>query len=119
MNTVSHALEQGKEVYAVPGPITSAMSAGCNTLIAQGAIPITNIEDFVERLLPSTTAAELPLLAYTTEEQAIMSILLNGTIEGETLQKESGLDAALFTKTLTMLEIRGAIRPHGANRWGL
>jgi DNA processing protein len=119
MNTVSHALEQGRDVYAVPGPITSAMSAGCNTLIAQGATPITNVEDFVEHLLPNTSTVQLPLMAYTAEEQSIMSILTNGIVEGEVLQKESGLDAALFTKTLTMLELRGAIRPHGANRWGL
>ena len=119
MNTVSHALEQGRDVYAVPGPITSAMSAGCNALIAQGATPIVNVDDFVEHLMPLATNPQLPLLAYSADEQAVVDILARGVIDGEELQKESGLDAALFTKTLTMLEIRGAIRAYGANRWGL
>lgn len=119
MNTVSHALEQGKEVYAVPGPITSAMSAGCNALIAQGATPITNIEEFVERLMPRKSGSQPLLLAYTPEEQAILGCLQNGTVDGESLQIESGLDAALYTKTLTLLELQGSIRAYGANRWGL
>lgn len=45
--TVEHALEQGKDVYAVPGNIDSDNSYGTNELIKEGAIPVTNIEDFV------------------------------------------------------------------------
>lgn len=119
MNTVSHALEQGKDVYVVPGPITSAMSAGCNALLAQGASPIVNVEQFVERIIPLATQEQISVFADTPQEQAILDLLMTGIDDGELLQKESGLDAALFTQTLTMLEIRGVIRPLGANRWSL
>ena len=44
--TVEHALEQGKNVYAIPGNITSDNSYGTNELIKEGAIPVTRIEDF-------------------------------------------------------------------------
>lgn len=44
--TVEHALEQGKDVYAIPGSIYSSYSEGTNELIKQGAIPVTCIEDF-------------------------------------------------------------------------
>ena len=44
--TVEHALEQGKNVYAIPGNITSKNSYGTNELIKEGAIPVTRIEDF-------------------------------------------------------------------------
>lgn len=44
--TVEHALDQGKNVYAIPGNITSENSYGTNELIKEGAIPITKIEDF-------------------------------------------------------------------------
>ena len=44
--TVEYALEQGKNVYAIPGNITSPNSYGTNELIKEGAIPITKIEDF-------------------------------------------------------------------------
>lgn len=45
--TVDHALEQGKDIYAVPGDITRENSIGTNELIKQGAIPITCVDDFV------------------------------------------------------------------------
>lgn len=119
MNTVSHALEQGKDVYAVPGPITSSMSAGCNALIAQGATPIVNVEQFVGQLLPKPSSQQLTLLAHTKEEQAILDLLARGVFEGDELQTRSKLDSTLYSQTMTMLEIRGAIRSLGANRWGL
>ena len=46
MITVDYALEQGKDVYAIPGNITSINSYGTNELIKEGAIPVTSIEDF-------------------------------------------------------------------------
>ena len=121
MNTTMHALEQGKEVFAVPGPITSAMSAGCNALIAQGAQPIVSIEAFVDQLLPlsSLTVTQTSVFAQNNEEDTILTLIRSGISDGDEIQKQSGLDAALFTQTLTMLELRGAIRAQGANRWGL
>lgn len=44
--TVEHALDQGKDIYAVPGSIHSENSYGTNELIKQGAIPVTCIDDF-------------------------------------------------------------------------
>ena len=119
MNTASHALEQGKDVYAVPGPITSPMSAGCNALIAQGAAPIVNIEQFVDQLLPKVSAKQLTVLAETKEEQTILDLLVRGVSDGDELQVESRLDPALYSQTMTMLELRGIVHPLGANRWGL
>lgn len=46
--TAEFALEQGKDVYAVPGNITSASSVGTNNLIKEGAIPFTGIEDMLK-----------------------------------------------------------------------
>ncbi|HRK41015.1 MAG TPA: DNA-processing protein DprA [Candidatus Saccharibacteria bacterium] len=119
MNTVGHALEQGRDVYAVPGPITSAMSAGCNALIAQGATPIVSIDQFIEDLFPKTSKKQARLLAHTDEEQVILELLAGGIVDGDELQQKSALDGAVFAQTMTMLEIRGAIRALGANRWGL
>lgn len=119
MNTVGHALEQGRDVYAVPGPITSAMSAGCNRLIAQGATPIVNIDDFIDQLFPEKTKKQALLLATTPEEQVILQLISDGVTDGDDMQEKSGLDAAAFSQILTLLEIRGIIRPAGANRWNL
>lgn len=50
MITVEHALEQGKEVFAVPGDITKRNSEGTNQLIKEGAKIITSLEDIIEEL---------------------------------------------------------------------
>lgn len=119
MNTTMHALEQGKDVYAVPGPITSAMSAGCNALIAQGATPIVNIEQFIDQLLPTSAGVQTSLLAQTAEEQTILDLIKIGVSEGDELQQKSKLEPHVYFQTITLLEIRGVIRSLGGNRWGL
>lgn len=48
--TADYALEQGKEIYALPGRVTDALSYGCNDLIAQGAGMILSVEDFLKEL---------------------------------------------------------------------
>ena len=48
--TVDYALEQGKDVMAVPGRITDCLSEGCNYLISQGAYPVNSLEEMMEDL---------------------------------------------------------------------
>lgn len=120
MNTVMHALEQGRDVYAVPGNITSPTSAGCNKLIEQGATPITNISDFIDSFSPAENTVTQPLLlAQNPEEQAVLNLIQSGVSDGDELQRKSKLDATTYSTTVTMLEIRGIIRPLGANHWSL
>ena len=49
--TADFALEQGKDIYAVPGRVTDSLSMGCNNLIRQGAGIINSVEDFVKILV--------------------------------------------------------------------
>jgi DNA processing protein len=51
MITVDMALEQGRDVYALPGRLVASQSAGCNYLIKQGAAPIIDIAEFCDNLL--------------------------------------------------------------------
>ena len=48
--TVDMALEQGREVYVIPGRVTDPLSSGCNRLIRQGAGILIHLEDFVEEI---------------------------------------------------------------------
>jgi len=115
--TAGFALEQGKPVMAVPGNITSPMSVGCNVLIKKGARCITSTEDILEELgMAPDTPMQLPL-AYSDEEQSILTLLAEGIRDGEVLQQQSKLAPSQFSQTLTMLELEGKVRALGANQW--
>lgn len=118
LNTASHALEQGKELFAVPGNITSPLSAGCNALIRQGAQPLTSPQDVLSILMPRRRMQQQALpLGDTPLEVAILQLLGQGERNGDAIQQQIGVTPADFSHTLTMLEIKGYIRALGANNW--
>ena len=125
LNTAAHALEQGKEVFAVPGNITSPLSQGCNKLIRQGANPYTCPEDILSILFPEKylktrkRAGQTVLFGDTPEEAAILQALYDGKRDGEAIMSAANLTTAMFNQSITLLEIKGQVRALGANHWGL
>lgn len=120
LSTAARALEQGKEVFVVPGNITSPLSAGCNALLKQGAHPITSAEDVLEIIAPQLLRSQQKLpLGNSTEESAIIELLQAGVRDGDELQQQSGIDAATFSQTMTLMELQGTIRGLGGNIWTL
>lgn len=120
LNTAMHALEQGKEVFVVPGNITSPLSTGCNTLLKQGARPVTSVDDVLEIIAPELLQPQASLaLGNTPLETAIITLLQNGIRDGDELQQQSKSSISDFNTTLTMMEINGVIRGLGANQWTL
>lgn len=118
LSTVSHALEQGKEVFAVPGPITSPLSAGCNRLILNGAAPLLDIQQLYD-CLGMTEGKLIKNHADTKEEETLINLLQAGVTDGDILSEKSEMDIALYQHTMTMLELKGAIAPQGGNHWRL
>ena len=120
LSTAAHALEQGREVFVVPGNITSPLSAGCNNLIKQGAHPITCAEDVLEIIAPELLRPQSLLpLGSTPLESKIISLLQSGIRDGEELQVLSEVDIVEFSRAITMMEISGTIRALGGNQWTL
>ena len=120
LHTANFALEQGREVMAVPGNITSSLSAGTNNLIKAGATPVTEAKDVLRAInIESTEPAQQELIAANEEEHIILSLLKEGVLEGDLLLLQSKMDPALFSQTLTMLEISGKIKPIGNGHWTL
>lgn len=123
LNTAAHALSQGRDVFAVPGNITSPLSAGSNALLKQGALVATTATDILDVITPSTARsatdqAVIPL-GETPAENTIINLLRTGLRDGDQLQQQSGLNPADFATALTMLEINSVIKPLGANNWTL
>ena len=125
LNTATHALEQGKEVFAVPGNITSPYSQGCNKLIAQGATPYTEPDDILRLLFPEEfvkkhqNAKKQGLIGDNDVETAILTALSEGLRSGEDIMKAKKLPPEVFNQSITLLEIKGRIVSLGLNHWGL
>ncbi len=120
LNTAMHALEQNKEVFVVPGNITSPLSAGCNALLKQGAHPATCVEDILEVIAPDLLKPQTSLaLGNTPLETEVIKLLQSGVRDGDEIQQTIGCTATDLSVALTMLELHGTIRALGANQWTL
>ena len=109
--TADCALAQGREVLAVPGPITSPISLGCNRLIQHGAKPALGLRDVLEEY--GQTYEEAPAAALpsdlTTEERQILDILGLGIDQVDEVAHRFGKPASDALAVLTSLEIRGLV----------
>jgi DNA processing protein len=97
--TTDFALEEGREVFAVPGEITSALSAGTNALLRLGATPLTSADDVLEALgiePPQRDAATHPLLR-----------LMPAT--ADELARATGLAPGELAAALAELEVNGLV----------
>jgi DNA processing protein len=117
-STVAHALEQNKEVFAVPGPITSLLSAGPNRLLQQGAHVAACANDILQVIAPHLVAGQQEFAFGTTPlETRIIELIKKGTRGGDELLVQSGTSPNEFSQAMTMMELNGTVRPVGGNRW--
>ena len=121
LSTANHALDQGKEIFAVPGNITSPLSAGCNQLIKNGANPLTSVEDLLDFLIPDRFEKQTQLFkGDTREENVILEFLSkNGTTSSDVIIKQTKLSASEFNQAITMLELKGLVLNNGGEKWSL
>jgi DNA processing protein len=105
--TADLALEEGREVFAVPGEITSALSAGTNALLRLGAMVATSAADVLESFGLAPSEPDLPQL--TRPADAILSRLRDGPSSADELVRALGLDAATAAAALMELELHGLL----------
>ena len=123
--TAEHAGEQGRAVFAVPGPVDSAASGGTNALIREGAVLVRSAADIVEELegiapLVEKPSVEPPAVAPTgldPLQQRIWDFLADGARHGDELAQQLGLSVPEIAGALLVLEMRRAVRRLPGNRY--
>ena len=105
--TADFALEEGRDVLAVPGEITSSLSHGTNALLRLGAIPVTRAADVLELFdlatVPSS-AAPMSAAALTLLER-----LRDGALTADELMRDSGIDPGAAAAALVELELSRSV----------
>ncbi len=111
--TADFALDQGREVFAVPGSILSPASAGCNRLLRDGASVVTEVRDILETLhldqLAEKQTARTILPANETEAAVIRHLSAEPHHLDE-LARATELPVEVISSTLVMMELKGMAR---------
>jgi DNA processing protein len=117
--TARQAVEQGKEVFAIPGSIHSTQARGCHALIRQGAKLVESVQDILEDLghtaaapynkvqsHPATIADEE---VHSSEHRALLEALGFDPVGLDALQARTGLNTAMLQAELMALELLGQV----------
>jgi DNA processing protein len=123
--TASDALALGRPVMAVPGPVTSAMSAGCHRLVRDGALLVTRSEEVLEAVAPiGAYLAEPPVPMATRPTDGLHpaaarvhdALPVRAARDTRWLALEAGVPIGAVRVALVELERRGLVEHHGG-RW--
>ncbi len=111
--TVQHALDQNREVFAVPGDVRSGRNAGCHQLIKDGAKLVEDVEDVLEELAawaaPRLQPDPAPAPALPPEEERVYALLSRQPRHIDELAQDSALPPATLLDVLLRLELDGLV----------
>jgi DNA processing protein len=116
LHTAGFALDLGKDILAVPGPIDNFNYIGSNNLIKSGAKIVTDASDILD-IFGLSCIENKEIIASTKEEYEILNLISSGVIDDDEIQSHCSLDPKLYQQTISMLEITGRISPLGGGKW--
>lgn len=120
--TAHLALEQNREVFAIPGSIFSPVSRGTNRLIQEGAKLVSNCADIMEELNLTMAAQQLEmkeLIPATDTEARLLSCLSKEAIHIDEICRQSGFPVSTVSSALAMLELKGQAKQIGGMNYVL
>jgi len=134
LHTARHAMEQGREIFAVPGPLDSRESEGCHQLIRDGVQLVRGVDDVLEELgplmqpvqmqytpptarkqtsgesapqPPQTVEVQVPRQLNLSDQQTqILNLITNSPMLVDTIIEQSGIEASRVLSTLTILQMK-------------
>lgn len=113
--TARFAMEQGREVFAIPGSIHNPLARGCHQLIRQGAKLAEGAQDILEELAPQLRVilqeaeSDEALVSPDDEYHILLASMGDGTSSVDQLVQRSGLTADAVSSMLLMLELKGHV----------
>ncbi|TNF56178.1 DNA-protecting protein DprA [bacterium] len=125
--TVRYALEQGKEIFSVPGNVTSRNSQGTNRLIKEGAKLIESAEEIIEELKPQilgilrerNISQEKILPEMTDDEKLLLDILNDEPKHIDTIVRNTQMSSSKALSILLSLELKGVVRQVEGKRFAV
>lgn len=118
--TARCAAEQGKEVFAPPGPITSTQSQAPNILIKEGAKLVTSVSDIFEEFNISTTFKEKDIKGLLSKtEQKIYSIIMQEPFAADEISRRLNVPIHQVLPLISSLELKGAVEKNGEGKYQL
>ena len=113
MITANLALQQDREVFAVPGSILSSASRGTNLLIRDGAKAVLEVNDILEELNLNIIPQQLEILSENENESLLLRYLSPEPLHIDELCRHSSLPIPVVSSTLTMMELKGMVIQQG------
>lgn len=130
--TAQMALEQGRDVYALPGNIISTNSRGTNKLIQDGAKLVTSIEDILEEVFWFKNLEEKPTLGLSSsknkndlmdmldkDEQNVMALLSIESLQIDEIQQKLACEMPLLHRVLLSLEMKGLVKREAGGKYSV
>ncbi len=123
--TADYALQQNREVFAVPGPVTYETSKGTNRLIKQGAKLVESVEDILEEIFPNSgisrvekiKAQTLTSLALPLNEEKCLEVMGIEPLHIDQIVENTGLSSQEVSISLLNLELEGYINQVAGKRY--